>query len=137
MFATASLVSAAAPAEIAGQAGALQALDLYRRPVLERCGPGNFSVTGEAPCEPCPKGTYSGDTGATKCSPCPAGSTTRQVGSVEETACKAPVCPGATATSAASEGPDSHGDCICPYGSSCDGDADFCSTSSSTGTFGC
>lgn len=47
----------------------------------DKCGPGEFSVTGLSPCSPCAKSTYQSNSMSTSCIQCPTGLTTEFQGS--------------------------------------------------------
>ena len=52
------------------------------------CPKGQYSATGESPCQSCPKGTYADELGSTSCTLCPEGHYTTQTGRSAITACK-------------------------------------------------
>ena len=56
-----------------------------------QCQPGTFSPSGlnetSSPCQPCPKGTYSGLDGTTECNACPAGTNTVGIGAQNVSMC--------------------------------------------------
>ena len=56
-----------------------------------QCQPGTFSPSGlnetSSPCQPCPKGTYSGLDGATECNACPGGTNTVGIGAENVSMC--------------------------------------------------
>ncbi|KAG8512124.1 Signal peptide, CUB and EGF-like domain-containing protein 3 [Galemys pyrenaicus] len=47
-----------------------------------QCSPGQHSVDGFKPCQPCPRGTYQPEAGRTLCFPCGGGLTTKHEGAV-------------------------------------------------------
>lgn len=53
----------------------------------DKCGPGEFSVTGLSPCSPCAKSTYQSDSMSTSCIQCPTGLTTAFQGSTNVQNC--------------------------------------------------
>ncbi|XP_040329203.1 signal peptide, CUB and EGF-like domain-containing protein 3 isoform X4 [Herpailurus yagouaroundi] len=47
-----------------------------------QCSPGQYSVDGFKPCQPCPRGTYQPEAGRTLCFPCGGGLTTKHEGAI-------------------------------------------------------
>lgn len=57
--------------------------------ILGQCPPGQHSVDGFKPCQPCPRGTYQPEAGRTLCFPCGGGLTTKHEGAVSFQDCDA------------------------------------------------
>ena len=51
------------------------------------CPAGSFSTTGLAPCEPCPIGTYQGESGSKLCIKCEFDQVTNAIGSLNKDEC--------------------------------------------------
>ena len=52
------------------------------------CPKGQYSATGQSPCQSCPKGTYANELGSTSCTLCPEGHYSTETGRSAITACK-------------------------------------------------
>lgn len=70
-----------------------------------QCPPGQHSVDGFKPCQPCPRGTYQPEAGRTLCFPCGGGLTTKHEGAISFQDCdtKGEEVPYSTGAALASE----------------------------------